>query len=733
MDVKTLERNYQASKKTAIPQKKRSSLLTLLPSALAAGASLIPGVGTGAAAILGGAGEAGSELLSGQKLNLKKIGTEAALSAIPGGLGKIGKVRSAIKGTSEIKKTLPATGQALKSGRLQIPVKDISTTATGKGVPQSTNKLLINPSVGDVTDARNTLTKKGYSVNGKAGTYSSPTLPSRTTTPTVNMTGTKTAVKLQDTGKPTTAILPGTGSATAKDSAIANGKDVAGLTPKEVPDTAKTSLLSRIIKPTEPTTTKLAKTGAKVRASGRGIQAGDKLGKEILTEERATELNKAVSGVNKGLASRSIRGQVRNVQKAKAVAGQAVTDAAKASQTAVSDVARAEAETAVTKGRSKILGFDENNTAHAGLNNRYATRLSEAKTPEQILEARRAFDQAAKKVYTNPDATQTVDKELAAVYRKQADKLLAKTAPEVKAADKQYSLLSDAEKALTSKSSKVAPGGIKPFGTSINGKGFGGGIIQSLREGTGKVLEGAGSAKALPTYTRSLTGQAATRVAAIPALAATDPEAPTIETPGPAEPTDPSQVLNYHAPESDVLNAQPDQTSQINDQLQQAALQALASGDTKGLANIATVAKLMESFGSGKSKPPTTTQVQQANNANSGLMALKTVQDELAGNPHALLKGAVPTEIGKSLSGAGVLNTARKEASDVISRLRTGAAINKEEEAFYKSQLPQFGDPPNVIEYKLGLLNNLFSKFANPIGAGADLSSLDLTNAGAVQ
>jgi hypothetical protein len=130
-----------------------------------------------------------------------------------------------------------------------------------------------------------------------------------------------------------------------------------------------------------------------------------------------------------------------------------------------------------------------------------------------------------------------------------------------------------------------------------------------------------------------------------------------------------------------------------------------------------------KTFASPTSKPLNSTQLQQANNAQSGLTALGTIQSLIQQDPSMLLKGAIPTDIGKNLAGAGVLNTARKEASDVISRLRTGAAINKEEENFYRSQLPQFGDTPDTIDYKLNLLGSLFSRFANPEAAQPDLSS----------
>lgn len=84
----------QAASTTPVSQGK-GALVSNLPSLLAAGASFIPGIGAPVAAILGGAGEFGRQKLSGENTNLQKIGQEAALSAVPFGLGKAARVTKA--------------------------------------------------------------------------------------------------------------------------------------------------------------------------------------------------------------------------------------------------------------------------------------------------------------------------------------------------------------------------------------------------------------------------------------------------------------------------------------------------------------------------------------------------------------------------------------------------------------------------------------------------------------
>lgn len=712
------------------PQKKKSSWLSLVPSALAAGASLIPGVGTGAAAALGGIGEAGSELLGGQKLNLKNIGEQAALSAVPGGLGKIGKVRNVIKGGETAAEAAPAIGNATKTAT-QIPVKYTSSLSSGKGATQSANKLLVNPTVGDTTGAAEQLAGKGYSVNGKVGNYPSKATSGVQTTPVVNLQGTKTAVKLQPAGKPTTEILPGTGQAQEKAAAISNGKEVAGLNPVQQP--AKQGLVSRI-KSGQPETAPsvTAKTGSKIRSANRGIQVGSTVpgegGKTGLTGERAKELNDAVDRANTGLRSRTVRGQIQNVQKAKAKSGQAIDDAAKAANgTVVSDIARSDAETAIAKGRNKILGFDEKNATHAQLNNRYATRLSEAKSPQEILDARRAFDQAARKVYTNPDATQTVDKELAAVYREQADNMLTKVAPDIKTADKEYSLLSDAEKVLT-KNKNIEGQGLDVFkigSTLSGGRGLGGGAFQALKEGTGKALESAGSANAVPTYSRGLVKQFATRAVAAPVTSALNAgEAPPVTdatTTDTTTPTDTSQILNYHDPNA-VLNDQggtQDQTEQIKSGLQNALVKALADGDSKGITNIVSVIGAMDKLAPAKSSGNLgKVSQQQYALAKSGKQSLAQLTQLLESDPSLAQKNNTPGQgiplIGNAISNAAGASDYHSLADNILSsliHLQTGATATSGEITSAHGQLPGPEDPPAVRQRKIQTLLDNFSPF----------------------
>lgn len=99
-------------------------------------------------------------------------------------------------------------------------------------------------------------------------------------------------------------------------------------------------------------------------------------------------------------------------------------------------------------------------------------------------------------------------------------------------------------------------------------------------------------------------------------------------------------------------------------------------------------------------------------NAKSGLRALDKITS-ITQDAATMSKLAVPGSI-----GARELRAARGEVQDVITRLRTGAALNKDEQAFYDNQLPGLLDlldaaangqvDSEALNYKLNLYRPLF-------------------------
>lgn len=121
-------------------------------------------------------------------------------------------------------------------------------------------------------------------------------------------------------------------------------------------------------------------------------------------------------------------------------------------------------------------------------------------------------------------------------------------------------------------------------------------------------------------------------------------------------------------------------------------------------------------------KPLTAEQQKIKSNAESGLRSLATVEQALEVDSFAPLKSKVPI-----LRGRTPYHTASKEIADVLTRLRTGAALNKEEQKFYEGQTPQPLDSPETIKYKIELFRNLFEQLAyGQQPAGLDAASLGL-------
>lgn len=96
-------------------------------------------------------------------------------------------------------------------------------------------------------------------------------------------------------------------------------------------------------------------------------------------------------------------------------------------------------------------------------------------------------------------------------------------------------------------------------------------------------------------------------------------------------------------------------------------------------------------------------------NAKSGSRALDTVEKMSSSLSTRVLAG-LPFS-----PGAGEYEAAKNEVLDVITRLRTGAAITKDEEDFYKKQLPTITDNEATRKSKIERFRTLFNSISNQI------------------
>lgn len=103
--------------------------------------------------------------------------------------------------------------------------------------------------------------------------------------------------------------------------------------------------------------------------------------------------------------------------------------------------------------------------------------------------------------------------------------------------------------------------------------------------------------------------------------------------------------------------------------------------------------------------------------AQSGLEAINSIRNNLFDQQTGNLKQGSGRIVGGATFLPNVLQKqdqqefelARKDLNDLIGRLRSGGAINKDELATYKALVPRFGDKPETIKKKLTQLENNFS------------------------
>ncbi len=147
-------------------------------------------------------------------------------------------------------------------------------------------------------------------------------------------------------------------------------------------------------------------------------------------------------------------------------------------------------------------------------------------------------------------------------------------------------------------------------------------------------------------------------------------------------------------------------------------------GDLNDVQKFLSVAQAMQKIQAAPAQKPMSAEASKVvSNAYSGFDSLDQLQSMIQQDPSVLRKTATPGRsiagglLGNALGTAGYDNLSRN-ILDVITRLRTGAALTASEEEFYKQQLPQAFDSPDVIQQKLDMFRDLFSSVASKAGRG---------------
>lgn len=673
-----------------------ASLLPTVGGAIGAvgGSFVAPVAGTVAGGAAGSAfGEALRQRITGEHTNLKDIGIQAGLGAVPGVL------KGAKAGVTALR-----TGKAARTAQEAEAVARQGSAATnlgtlGVGAEAQAGRDAAARQIADAQQYNSLAKQNVQNLAQKSATQGLP---------------------LGSSGQGGVLVKPGATPSLASEGV--NLKPVPDL--PYTPDRALTPRPqadpNRAIPTAKPTLfSKIKGSASQANGESKGVVVGANAGRgKVVTPDEAAKLNDFID--NRAQIYGGIRSG-RPIDQANDAQG-VFNNVKKALDDTLNKIDRPlQPHEPINIGANAVSKVREN-TAVTGTTktlDQFTPKIENAKTVKELEKIRREADDLA---FTQSGAGKTSAAAQARGVRDAIDEFITPLSAEYKAVKGDYPLARDALQA-TSKASNEATGFKPPFTDIEIGKQ----ALPGVKNKASAIFAGkpiSGTAPAEPTIKKqvgkSLFNQIATRAVATPLTTQSDNSQSTT----PTTTTTPTTINNNDIPQLNPQTGQSTSTGGIpHAAIDQAIQQALAKGDTKGLGNLLSVAAYYQKKEASASKPLNSTQQQQANNAMSGLAALQKINDIVTSDPSAVLKSSVPTNIGKNLAGGAVLHTAIGEAADVISRLRTGAAINKEEETFYRSKLPSLGDSNEVIQYKLGVLNDLFSKFANPAGAGGDITT----------
>lgn len=599
---------------TQTKKKKPSGLMGILPyaipTALAAGASFIPGVGTVAATGLGAIGEILRQKTMGEDFNLGKVGSEAAISAVPGGLGLLAKGARAAK-------TVSVTSKGLKTAEAARPAAEVAEVAAG--------------------------------------------------------------------------------------------------TPSGI----------------------LGRFSERMKGNARGIKPGGKTsGQEQLGVRDASELNAFLD--SQGVKGKSARQQLAALEKVQAGRGQQIGEIVQknnrplAAGEASSLQQRVQAEIEKIAGLPKkkgpvaLLGLDGKalaRTSSGQIDHAYETALASdlagVKDLKSANDLRKRLDADAINYGRNSNSPDPVREQIAKAYRRGLDAHVSEAIPELKDIQRLYGKGASAEDFL--KDAAKNPKGITlPF----NAATIPGDVVQSAQAGLGEATSNLGGIMQKVSPLGGFAGEAIKQgLVRTPALAATgmeNAEQASAEATKDAEQA--TELENSLDMEVAGAGAAADASGSV---FSPQALQALAIDDIQrtGGKNLGQIKLLRDMFGEDtKAKKPLSAEAnKQSANARSGMDALQTLRDEMAGgagptkNAFASLAG----NIGRGAAGTQSFNAAREEIIDVLARLRTGAAITKTEEERFKRALPSPFDSPEVQDQKLRRYETLFNRILSNQSQGS--------------
>lgn len=337
-----------------------------------------------------------------------------------------------------------------------------------------------------------------------------------------------------------------------------------------------------------------------------------------------------------------------------------------------------------------------------------------------LVNFRRQLDQNNISYITNPDAATAAKQQAALGARGAVSEATNNIAPDIKDLNMKYHNLSNANDYLIGGAKDInnANGGI--VGRVVNS-----GPVQSAESKLGRGIQKVtGNATETPSPTTGTTGvlrkmmgfapENAYRTGA-PGVISADLSNPYSQ---PTEqPTEPEPMMGAE------LGIQEEPASMYS----QDNLLKDIQKDPKNMEKYLALYKELNPEGKA-AKPLSAEASKQLGNAQSGLSALEMLASEYNKNPNVVNANAVAGlggNLGRGIAGTQGYEAARKEIIDVLTKLRTGAAMTASEEAQYKSMLPSAFDSPETVAQKLGRYQELFQGIIQRAQAGSpDLETM---------
>lgn len=470
---------------------------------------------------------------------------------------------------------------------------------------------------------------------------------------------------------------------------------------------------------------KIKNNAQQASQEGFGVTVGQSAGRgKVLTPDKADELQDFITNRSQqygGIRAGKPIDQARDAQKVLSGVTKSLDD----TLTKIDRPLQVQEPSSVIARALEIAKDNAAITKATPTLEKFKGKIEKAKSLKELEAIRREADDLA---FASTGAGKTSAAAQSHAVRDAIDEFITPLSAEYKAIKGDYSLARDALES-TSKASKNAKGFTMPF----TGREVGKQTISGAQNKVAAKLSGAGSLPPTPSTDASSFRPflSQTAKATVPQVGYRAAGSAVLGTPfvgtGQAEETQPTEGIDS-APLQQPSPNQPQPNPMFDPANVQSAVQQIiaSGGSVKDAAEYVNLVQTLQQMNPSE-KPLSAEASKVVANANSGLTSLSQLEG-IINEQGGVSKGTlVPGRslfggLGANVLGTAEYDTAAKNLTDVITRLRTGAALTNEEAAFYQSQVPQAFDSPEVRQQKIQMFKDLFSSVASRSGsAGTDL------------